>query len=203
MGRNLGPKHRMCRRAGEKLCDNDCCPSTRRSYPAGVHGPRLRRKLTEYGEQLLEKQKARAVYGILERQLRGYYDKAMKKEGDTGEALSALLECRLDNVVFRLGFTKTRAAARQLVGHGHITVNSKKMNIPSYQVRPGDVIGVRAKSMKAGPFADLQLQAGKPAVPEWLTFEPLESVGRVLRLPKMEEIQQPFQLRGIVEFYSR
>ncbi|MFH1098917.1 MAG: 30S ribosomal protein S4 [Candidatus Uhrbacteria bacterium] len=204
MARNLGPKHRMCRRVGEKLCDLDRCPITRREYPPGAHGATAkRRKVTEYGAQLLEKQKAKVVYGILERQLRGYYERALRSQGDTGVILSRFLECRLDNVVFRMGFTKSRAAARQAVTHGHVMVNARRVSIPSYQVRVGDVVALRERSRTSPLFVDYPRLAAERIVPVWLTIVPDDFRGQVIRLPEPADIKNPFRIRGIVEFYSR
>ncbi|MDO8462827.1 MAG: 30S ribosomal protein S4 [bacterium] len=203
MGRYLGPKHRVCRRAGEKLCDAARCPSQRRSYPPGMHGPRLRKKVTEYGAQLLEKQKLRMIYGIMERQLRKYYDDALRVEGNTSELLVAKLERRLDNVVFRLGFVKTRAAARQAVSHGHITVNGKKLNIPSYTVKVDDVIGIRERKKASSMFQDYAQVAAAISIPAWLAAEPATHSGRVIRMPEIKDAQPVFRTQSIVEFYSR
>ncbi len=204
MARNLGPKHRLCRRVGQKLCDLDRCPAVRRSYPAGIHGPKGQRKLTEYGQQLLEKQKAKAVYGVLERQLRGYYERALRREGDTGHLLASLLETRLDNVVFRLGFVKSRAAARQAVTHGHITVNGQRVTIPSAHVRAGDAVAVAERSRTSPLFQEYPKTAAQRRTPEWLAVEPDDFRGRLVRLPTAEDLQgQPFRMQSIVEFYSR
>lgn len=204
VARNLGPKHRLCRRVGQKLCDLDRCPAVRRSYPAGIHGPKGQGKMTEYGQQLLEKQKAKAIYGVLERQLRRYYDHALHREGDTGQLLSTLLETRLDNVVFRLGFVKSRAAARQAVTHGHITVNDRRMTIPSAHVRAGDAIAVRERSRTSPLFQEYPKTAASRRTPDWLAIEPDAYRGRLVRLPTAEDVQgQPFRMQSIVEFYSR
>lgn len=203
MGRYLGPKHRLCRRAGEKLCTLDRCPSTRRPFPPGIHGQRVRRKLTEYGTQLLEKQKARATYGLLERQLRGYYERALRQRGDTSVFFAQLLELRLDNVVYRLGLSKSRAGARQIVGHGHVLVNGKRLDIPSYEVRVGDVVQIRPASQRAALFAQLDETVGPAVMPQWLSMDRKAFEGRVLRLPTAEDVQHPFRLQSIVEFYRR
>lgn len=204
MARNLGPKHRLCRRVGMKLCDLDRCPATRRSYPAGIHGPKGQPKMTEYGQQLLEKQKAKAIYGVLERQLRKYYETSIQRRGDTGHHLAALLETRLDNVVYRLGFVKSRAAARQAVTHGHITMNGKRVSIPSATVRGGDVIGVRVQSRVSPLFSEYPKRAVAVRALEWLALEPDAYQGRVIRIPTAEDLAgQPFRMQSIVEFYSR
>jgi len=161
--------------------------------------------MTEYGTQLLEKQKAKAVYGILERQLHNYYAHALHHPGDTGQILGQLLETRLDNVVFRLGLAQTRSAARQAVTHGHVVVNGHKLSIPSYHVRGGDVIDIRERSKASALFQEYPKRvAAEMRVPEWLAVEPHTFRGRVIRLPTAEELQhQPFRMQSIVEFYSR
>ena len=203
MARNIGPKHRLCRRVGQKLCDLDRCPVTRRDTHPGVHGPKGRPKLTEYGTQLIEKQKARSVYGLLERQFRLTFDRARRQTGDTGQILTQLLERRLDNAVFRLAFVKSRDAARQAVTHGHVTVNGKRVTIPSYQVNEGDVIGIRERSQASPLFRDYPKVVAQRDVPQWLAAEPAAFRGRIIRLPTVEDAPQPFQARSIVEFYSR
>lgn len=162
--------------------------------------------MTEYGTQLLEKQKAKAVYGILERQLRSYYEAALRHTGDTGQMLGQLLETRLDNVVFRLGLAPSRSAARQAVTHGHVAVNGQKLSVPSYHVRGGDVIDIRERSQKSPLFQEYPKRAASAdlRVPEWLAVEPHTFRGRVIRVPAPDELQaQPFRMQSIVEFYSR
>lgn len=204
MARQLGPKHRLCRRVGQKLCDADKCPVTRRNYPPGVHGPKGHRpKITEYGTQLLEKQKAKAIYGLLEKQFRSYFDKARSRVGNTSVMLQQLLERRLDNVAFRLALSKTRQSARQAITHGHITVNGKRVTIPSYQIKVGDVVGVNVRSQKSALFQDYPTIAKQTKFPEWIASEPDAFQGRVLRVPEAKELQLPFNAQSIVEFYSR
>ncbi len=203
MGRYLGAKHRMCRRLGERVCNTDKCPITRRNYPPGVHGVKGRGKLTPYGKQLREKQKARYTYGLLERQFSNYYKKAIRKEGATDILFLQLLETRLDNVVFRMGMAKTRAGARQLVNHGHILVNSKKVDIPSFQVKAGINIGIRPSSIKSGYFEALTKNWGKQIVPEWLAVDAKELKGQVVSLPTSAQVASTIDMKLIVEFYSR
>lgn len=203
MARNLGPKHRLCRRVGEKLCDLARCPVTRRNYPPGVHGPKGQLKLTEYGTQLLEKQKARHVYGLLERQFRNTFEEARRSRGDTGHLFLELLERRLDNVVFRLGFCRSHAAARQAITHRHITVNGRRVMIPSYVVRANDVIAVHPRQRSSFLYQDYPKAAASHRCPAWLAAEPEAFQGRILRRPSPEDITVPFQVRSIVEFYSR
>ena len=203
---NLGKKCRQCRREGLKLflkgekCLTEKCPVERRSYPPGEHG-RGRIKQSEYLLQLREKQKARRYYGILEDQFRGYYDKASRQSVITGEALLRMLEIRLDNVVYRLGFAASRAQARQLIRHGHFHVNGRRVNIPSYQVRVGDVI-----SMKPGSGAETVIRDATDltaSVAPWLQADHDNLTGKVLKLPERDEIDAPVQEQLIVEMYSK
>ncbi len=206
MARDLGPKCRVCRREGMKLflkgerCLTEKCAVERRSYPPGEHG-RGRIKQSEYLLQLREKQKARRYYGLLEKQFRNYYEKAAQRSGITGENLLRLLETRLDNVVYRLGFAASRAQARQLVRHGHFLVNGRRVNIPSYQVKPGDVVQVRDGSPAAQVVRDAtDLTA---SVAPWLEADHEGLTGRVLKLPERAEIDTPVQEQLIVELYSK
>ncbi len=202
MARNTGPKHRMCRRVGQPLCGSPKCPALKRPYPPGQHGNRVRRRMTEYGRQILEKQKLKAIYGVKERQLRRYLDEARKTRGRTGERLLQLLESRLDNIVYRLGFAPTLPAARQLVSHGHIAVNGQKVDIPSYLVQVGDVVSVREKSRNLDLVVQsLASRAG--AVPEYLRLDAEAREGELLRLPAKEEIPVPVDDNLVVEFYAR
>jgi small subunit ribosomal protein S4 len=205
MGRNLGPKHKLCRRVGEKLCSNDKCPIARRPYPSGIHGPTARVRRTGYGIQLLEKQKAKMVYGLLERQFRKYADIALSSKENTTDVLLRQLETRLDNVVYRLGFAKTRGQARQYVGHGHFTVNGRKVTVPSIAVRVGDVIGIRAQSAKAKLFEGIKekLAARTNDLPAWLTLDVDNLSAKVIELPKAVDAQPLFDPKQIIELYSR
>jgi small subunit ribosomal protein S4 len=208
VARDTGPQCRQCRREGEKLflkgerCLTDKCGIERRSYPPGQNG-RGRIRQSEYLLQLREKQKARRVYGVLEKQFRGYYAEANRKTGRTGEVLLQILESRLDNVVYRAGFAPSRDAARQLVRHGHFLVNGKKVDIPSYRVSPNDIVEVREKSRELTPFVIAQAQAGSRPVPAWL--EVISSRLRILvhTLPARQVIDTPVQEQLIVEFYSK
>lgn len=212
MARYIGPVCRLCRREGEKLylkgerCFTPKCAIERRNYPPGQHGRELqfrRSRPSDYGLQLREKQKLRRIYGVLERQFRRYFEIAQKARGMTGALLLILLERRLDNVVYRLGFASSRAQARQLVRHGHFEVNGRKVDIPSYLVKPGDVIRVRDASRDNGYFKNIaeRLESHRP--PPWLQLNPQEMSGQVLRLPVREEIDTRVQEHLIVEFYSR
>lgn len=208
MARYTGPRCRLCRREGIKLylkgnrCFTDKCPVDRRSYAPGEHGQR-RKKLSEYGIQLREKQKARRIYGVLERQFRRYFQLAERSRGVTGETLLQVLERRLDNVVYRLGLAASRSEARQLVRHGHFSVNDRKVNIPSYMVREGDVIAVRANAKNLTRIQELAEDARTRQVPGWLSMDYDALKGRVLRLPQREDIDAPIEEHLIVELYSR
>jgi small subunit ribosomal protein S4 len=206
MARDLGPKCRICRREGMKLflkgerCLTEKCAIERRSYPPGEHG-RGRIKQSEYLLQLREKQKARRYYGLLEKQFRNYYEKASKQQGITGEVLLRMLELRLDNVVYRLGFAASRSQARQLVRHGHFQVNGRRVNIPSFQVRPDQIISVRPGSSAEQVIRDAtDLTA---SVAPWLQADHDNLTGKVLRGPERTEIDTPVQEQLIVELYSK
>ena len=207
MARYTGPSCRLCRREGQKLflkgerCYSIKCAVDRRSYAPGQHGQSRRVKITEYGLQLREKQKAKRFYGLMEAQFRNYFDKASKKAGLTGENLLIMLETRLDNVVFRMGFASSRKEARQLVTHNHFTVNGKKVNIPSYQVSAGDVIKVREKSASSPKFKEIRDMS--ISTPSWISVDTDKLEGKVLSLPLREEIDTPVAEHLIVELYSK
>ncbi|MDP3986238.1 MAG: 30S ribosomal protein S4 [Candidatus Veblenbacteria bacterium] len=204
MARYLGPKHKLCRRVGERMCTSDKCPVVKRNYPPGVHGPKGRGKLTGYGLQLREKQKARWLYGILERQFRRYYEEAIRQRGANDVVLLQLLETRLDNVVYRLGMAKTRAGARQLVNHGHILVDGKKVDIPSCQVREGQVVSVDPAARAKVYWQNLAKVWGKqPLASDWLQIDTEEIKGQLVTRPLPEQIKPPFDTKLIIEFYSR
>ena len=210
MAKYTGPACRLCRREGTKLmlkgdkCVSNKCPLLRREKAPGQHGMANGRKRTkEYGLQLREKQKAKRYYGILEKQFKNYFIKADKKEGQTGENLMTLLECRLDNVVFRLGFARTRMEARQIVDHKHVLVNGKCVNIPSYLVKAGDTIEIREKSKASQRYKDiLEVTEGR-LVPEWLEANHEALSGTVKQLPVRENIDVPVNEMLIVELYSK
>lgn len=203
-----GPVCRLCRRDGVKLflkgerCYTSKCAIERRKYPPGQHGQR-QRKLADYGIQLREKQKLKRIYRILERQFRSYFKEAVRRKGVTGEILLQLLEMRLDNAVYRLGMGLSRRQARQLVNHEHFLVNGKKVNIPSYQVRPGDVISVTQTSKTAGAIVEALAATGGRRTPEWLTLDINAMSGQVLAVPTREQIDTQVNEALIVEFYSR
>ncbi len=208
MGRYIGPVCRLCRREGSQLflkgerCFKDKCAIKRRNYAPGQHG-RRRIKLQGYGIQLREKQKVKRIYGVLERQFRLYFKRAAAKKGVTGEILLSFLERRLDNVVYRLGFASSRAQARQLVNHGHFLVNGHRVDIPSYQVRRGDVVELREKSRKNAIIqGNLDTAQGR-GIPRWLELDAGNFKGTVMDLPKREDITMPIQENLIVELYSK
>jgi len=200
MARYTGPKRRLSRREGIPLFTKDEKALERKGVvPPGQHGLKRRRKLSEYGVQLREKQKAKRIFGLMEKQFRKYFDKATKIKGETGIALLKSLETRLDNVVFKMGFAASRAGARQLVSHGHVTVNSKKLTIPSYNVKEGEIVALSGKILD-----NIQVKKvleDSQTLPEWL--ERKAAVGKVLRYPGREEMEQSVNEQLIVEFYSR
>ncbi|MCX8090635.1 MAG: 30S ribosomal protein S4 [Verrucomicrobiae bacterium] len=202
MARYTGPRVRISRRFGVPIFG----PSKsldRRNYPPGVHGPKTRRKLTDYALGLMEKQKLRYYYGLMERQFRRVYEQALRRRGVTGEQMLQILETRLDNVVYHLGFATTRAAARQMVTHGHITVNGRKVNVPSYALKVHDVVGVRPHNVSRQlAMRNLELSTSR-AVPGWLSLEKDDLKGVVLRIPTRDEINPIANEQAVVEFYSR
>ncbi len=202
MARYTGPRVRISRRFGVPIFG----PSKyleRRNYGPGVHGPKSRRKSTEYGLGLIEKQKLRYYYGLMERQFRGVYEKALRRRGVTGEQMLQILETRLDNVVFQLGFGNTRAGARQMVNHGHIKVNGRKVSIPSYALRVNDTIEVRDNS-RARQMATKNLESSTSrSIPDWLSLNREGFKGVVMRIPSRTEIQPIANEQAVVEFYSR
>ena len=208
MARTIEPDCRQCRREGCKLflkgerCTTKKCAMERRPVIPGQHGNSKRRvAFSEYGTQLREKQKVKRMYGILERQFREYYEKAKKVEGATGEQMLISIECRLDNVVYRMGIGRSRKQARQIVNHGLITVNGKRVNIPSYSVKVGDVIAIKENKQNNECFKDLK--GSKIVMPKWLEFDTNTLSGKILALPMREDIDSDIKEQLIVEFYSR
>ena len=199
---------RICRREGEKLflkgekCYSDKCPLSRRAYAPGQHG-QSRKKLSEYGLQLREKQKARKYYGVLETQFRNYFDMATKQQGMAGENLLKILETRLDNVVYRAGFAMSRPESRQLVKHGHFTIHGKKVDIPSYLVKAGDVIALRERSVSLDKIKNsLEANSARPAL-NWLSVDRAKGIANVISIPSREEIDLTVEEHLIVELYSK
>ncbi|MBN1768739.1 MAG: 30S ribosomal protein S4 [Prolixibacteraceae bacterium] len=202
MARYIGPKSKIARKFGEPIYGPDKALE-KKNYPPGFHGQaRRRRKISEYGVQLKEKQKAKFTYGLLERQFRKMFEKATRSKGITGEVLLKLLESRLDNVVFRLGVAPTRAAARQLVTHKHITVNGSVCNIPSYILRPGDIVAVREKSKSLEVVTD-SLNSRRYTKSAWLEWDDASFSGKFLNVPEREEIPENIKEQLIVELYSK
>lgn len=198
--RYTGPKHKLARREGVNILDKTSASLQRRlNVPPGVHGRRRKRALSEYGVQLREKQKAKATYGLTEKQLKRLVLEVQKKKGETGELLLCLLETRLDNLVYRFGFAKSRFQARQFVSHGHILVNGKKINIPSYRVKEGETISLSDKLQKNPSLLPLLL--GKPHLLSFL--KRTANTGKLVRIPKRDDLQVLFNTQLIIEYYSR
>ncbi|HVL70077.1 MAG TPA: 30S ribosomal protein S4 [Vicinamibacterales bacterium] len=209
MARYIGPVCRLCRREGMKLflkgerCYTEKCAIEKRNLPPGQHGKLRKAKLVGYGLQLREKQKVKRIYGVLENQFRRYFEVADRTRGITGETLLQLLERRMDNVIYRLGLSTSRAQARQLVRHGHFLVNGRKVDVPSYQVKAGDVITVRGTSAQAPAIVHAMEEVKGRGIPEWLTFDAGSMTARVQSLPTREQINLPVQEQLIVELYSK
>ncbi|MBI1982508.1 MAG: 30S ribosomal protein S4 [Candidatus Levybacteria bacterium] len=200
MARYTGPKHKLARREGLNVLDKTSASLTRRlNIPPGVHGRKRKKRLSEYGVQLREKQKAKAIYGVLEKQFKRLIVEVQKKRGETGEMLISLLETRLDSLVYRLGFARTRFQARQFVTHGHVLVNEKKVNIPSYRVKEGDVVSLSQKLQKNPALLEL-LKEKRDVLP---FLKRMGTSGKLLRMPKREDAEVPFNTQLIVEYYSR
>lgn len=208
MARYIGALCRICRREAEKLflkgdrCYTEKCAIERRKYPPGQHGQGFR-KLSDYGIQLREKQKVRKMYGLLERQFRRYFHEAERKKGITGEVLLQLIERRLDTLVFRMGFASNRRKARQLVRHGHVLVNSKAVNLPSYSLREGDMIEIKESSRGIPDIADDLSKSEHRGLPGWVEVDGANFKGKVLHIPSRDEIQLPVQEQLIVELFSK
>ncbi|RJX24021.1 MAG: 30S ribosomal protein S4 [Dethiobacter sp.] len=208
MARYTDASCRLCRREGAKLylkgdrCYSEKCAFVRKGYPPGAHG-QGRQKISEYGMQLREKQKARRIYGILERQFRRYFEEADRRKGITGEILLQILESRLDNITYRMGLARSRTDARQLIRHGHFMVNGRKVNIPSYLTRPGDVVAVRENSKNSPFFKELAEWGAAQGTVGWLEVDRENMSGRVIRVPSREELDVPISEHLIVELYSR
>jgi small subunit ribosomal protein S4 len=209
MARYIGPVCRLCRREGMKLflkgerCYTEKCAIEKRNVPPGQHGRSRKAKMVGYGVQLREKQKVKRTYGVLENQFRRYFEAADRQKGITGELLLQMLERRLDNVVYRLGFATSRPQARQLVRHGHFTVNGKKVDIPSYPVRAGDTVAVRGKSGQNPTIQHAVEEVKGRGIPEWLVIDPGTLSGKISQLPTRAQINLPVQEQLIVELYSK
>ena len=209
MARYIGPVCRLCRREDAKLflkgdrCFSDKCGYDRRQYPPGQHGQGRKKRPSDYGQQLREKQKVKRIYGLLEKQFRGYYYRASRMKGVTGENLLVLLERRLDNVAMRCGFSSSHAEARQLVRHGHFLVNGKRINIPSYQVRAGDIVEVRDNSKKIQRIVDALGQVDRVPRPAWIDLDKENMRGKITALPTRSDISSDIDEQLIVELYSK
>lgn len=209
MSKNLGPKCKQCRREGAKLllkgdrCQSSKCAMVKRNYQPGAHGVKRSARLTEYGVQLREKQKAKRYYGLLEKQFNNYYKKAIKQKGNTVDSFIQMLEKRLDNIVYCLGCAKSRRQARELVNHGHFKVNGRRVNIPSYQLKLNDEIELVEKSKTNKFFQDIIKELPKSKVPDWLNLDVKSLKAKVVELPSIENVKPIFNTKLIIEFYSR
>jgi len=212
MGKNLESKCRQCRRIGEKLflkgerCNSAKCAMVKRNYPPGFHGPKGRKRQSDFALQLNEKQKARKQYGLLEKQFRLTFERAQNQEGDAGKNFLKLLEMRLDNVVYRIGFAASRVQARQLVNHGHILVNGRRVDIPSFTVKVGDIISIGKSSRNSKHFRDLfeKIKGQKNLdTASWLHFNIEESSAKVLHEPGLDDVSKNINVQMIIEFYSK
>jgi small subunit ribosomal protein S4 len=208
VARYIGALCRICRREGEKLflkgdrCYTEKCAVERRKYPPGQHGQGYR-KLSDYGFQLREKQKVRKIYGLLERQFRKYFYEAERRKGITGEVLLQLVESRLDNIIYRMGFAPNRRGARQLISHGHILVSGKEVNLPSYTVKEGDSVSIKESSRDIPEVVNSLSKVEHRGIPAWVEVDSVNFTGKVLHIPSRDEIQLPADEQLIVEFYSK
>ena len=209
MARYIGPVCRLCRREGMKLflkgerCYTEKCAIEKRNFAPGQHGKTRKAKLAGYGLQLREKQKVKRIYGVLEDQFRGYFEEADRSKGITGVTLLQLLERRLDNVIYRLGLSTSRSQARQLVRHGHFLINGKKVDIPSYSLKQGDVVTILGRSQKNPTIEHAMSEVKGRGIPEWLSYDAASLSGRVVSVPTREQINLPVQEQLIVELYSK
>jgi len=209
MGKILGSKCKLCRREGEKLmlkgdrCNTPKCAMVKRNYPPGVHGPKGRGRQSGYCLQLREKQKAKRIYNMMEKQFRLTFDKAYKQPGDAGENLLKMLETRFDNVIYRIGFASSRAQAREMVNHRHFTINGKGVDIPSYQVKTGDVVQIKKASANKKMFKNIKDRLKKVSAPGWLNLNIDDLSAKMLHLPGKDEVELKINTQIIVEFYSK
>ena len=209
MARYIGPVCRLSRRERMKLflkgerCYTEKCAIEKRNFLPGQHGKARKAKLAGYGLQLREKQRVKRIYGVLENQFRRYFEAADRQRGITGELLLQMLECRLDNVIYRIGFATSRAQARQLVRHGHFSVNGRKVDIPSYQVREGNIVAVRERSKQTAAVLHAMAEVKGRGIPEWLSLQADQASGRIVSLPSRAQINLPVQEQLIVELYSK
>lgn len=209
MGRNLDPKCKQCRRAGEKLflkgerCSSVKCAIVKRNYPPGFHGPKGKKRTSIYGGQLNEKQKAKKQYQLSEKQFRLTYEKARRQTGNAGDNFIKLLETRLDNTIYRLGIADSRAQARQIVSHGLITINDKKVNIPSYSLKTGEIIKIKTSKERVKLFKNLSEKLKNKEIPAWIHFDPKEKSAKILHKPDVSKMTLNFDMQMIIEFYSK
>jgi len=209
MSKYIGPKCKLCRREGDKLmlkgerCSTAKCAIVKRNYPPGLHGPKGRARQSGYNMQLREKQKAKRIYNLMEKQFALSFARAIKQKGEAGENLMKILETRLDNVIYRLGFAASRAEARTLTNHGHFTVNDKKVNIPSFNVKTGDIIKIKKASRTSKKFASLSEKLKKVEIPGWLNLDIKDLSAKVLGQPAKENFESKINSQMIVEFYSK
>ncbi len=210
MARDINPKCKQCRRAGEKLflkgdrCNTAKCAMTRRDYAPGIHGKKKRRGASEFGMQLATKQKVKRIYGVLEKQFRNHFEEIKNKKGVTGDLLLIRLELRLDNVVYRMGLASSRSAARQLVNHGLITVDGKKVDIPSFEVKVGQIVGVNPNKKEKIYFQKLkEILKNKKDFPTWINFDYKKTEGKIINIPQRDDIGINVDAQVIVEYYSR
>ena len=209
MGRYIDPSCRLCRRERQKLflkgtkCFTEKCPVERRAYPPGQHGQTRRQKISEYGVQLREKQKIRRIYGLMEEQFRNYFEKALRQTGRTGETLVKMLERRLDNVVYRMGFAPSRKAGRQLIVHGHLMVNNKVVNVPSYLLNAGDIVQIREKSKKLDVIHSSMKRMKDSSMLPWLSLDKATMTGTFLNVPERADVPLNANEQLIVELYSK
>lgn len=209
MAKDLNPKCKQCRRAGEKLflkgerCNTTKCGMVKRNFPPGFHGPKGKKRLTDYGQQLTEKQKARKQYNLLEKQFKLIFEKAKKQTGNTGDNFIKLLESRFDNILYRIGLGDSRSQARQMINHGHFAINGEKVNIPSYQLKTGDTITINTAKKEAKLFKGLEDKLKKKEIPGWLHFDLKKLNVKVLHKPSIKDITPNFNIQMIIEFYSK
>ncbi|MEA3500560.1 MAG: 30S ribosomal protein S4 [Candidatus Marinimicrobia bacterium] len=203
MARYIGPRAKICRRFNYPTFESPKFTKLRKSYPPGEHGPTSRKRLSDYGIQLREKQRLKYLYGVLEKQFRNYYKKADKQKGVTGHNLLTMLEMRLDNIIYRLGFAPTRRAARQLVSHRHILVNGKIVNIPSFLVKPGQIISVKDKSKRMELILDSVKNVRSDNTLSWIDLDKAKLVGSILHIPEREELPIEINEQLVVELYSK
>lgn len=209
MAKNLDPKCKQCRRIGEKLmlkgdrCITPKCAMVKRNYPPGFHGPKGKPRMTSYGSQLQEKQKAKKMYNLLEKQFKLTFETAKRQKGDVGENFMRLLEMRFDNVIYRMEFAASRGQARELISHGHFIVNDIKVDIPSCQLKAGDIIKIKKSSLKSKLFTNLKEKIKKSEMPGWIYFNPDDLSGKLLHAPSFNDIKANINIHIVVEFYSR